>query len=460
MFTAFIFRIAFKKTSGLLMLSLLLLPWPTRAQPSLDDYINQAFESNLGLQQKRLDLDKALYALKEAKTYYLPDVGLNATYTRANGGRTIDLPIGDLLNPIYSTLNQLTAGNNFPSIDNQTVLLNPDNFYDAKIHTAMPLINMEIGYNKRIKSEAISAERAAVNVYKRELVKDIKTAFYRYDQASKAVVIYENSLKLVSENVRVNESLLRNGARNATALVRSQAERERVEAAKHQQENDALNAKRYFNFLLNRDLDAEINPNAAPAEAINRFLAEEPAAGGAVREELLQLKAAEQMNIWNTRIQRSGNMPRLNAFLDLGSQAFNFNVNSKSLYYFGGLSLQWDLFAGGRNRFKARQAELATQAARTRYDEAELAFRLQEQQAYTRLNTASANYKSAKAQVALAERYYNDQFKIYKEGQLLYIELIDAQNQLTNARLQLSVALAEIGIAVAELERSQASYPL
>ncbi len=459
MFTVFISAARFRRILYHLVL-LSLLPLCAQAQSSLDDYIRLAFERNFGLQQKQVDLDKALYALKEARTYYLPSVGLNATYTRANGGRTIDLPIGDLLNPIYSTLNQLTASSNFPNIENQTVLLNPDNFYDAKIHTTMPLVNMEIGYNKRIKNEAISSERAAINVYKRTLVKDIKTAFYRYDQATKAIAIYENSLKLVHENVRVNESLLRNGARNATALVRSQAELEKVEAAKHQQENEAINARRYFNFLLNRDLDAEINLGAFSPSEINRFIALAPAAGTAGREELLQLKAAEKMNIWNTRIQRSGNIPRLNAFLDLGSQAFNFNVNNKSLYYFGGLSLEWDLFAGGRNRFKARQAELATQTARIRYDETERAFQLQEQQAYTRLNTASANYKSAQTQVALAERYYNDQFKVYKEGQLLYIELVDAQNQLTSARLQLSVAMSEIGIAAAELERSQASYPL
>jgi len=441
-----------------LLVCLALLGSPAQAQqPVLDQYIQEAFGSNQGLRQQQLNLEKAMYALREAKSYYMPNVGFNATYTRADGGRTIDLPIGDLLNPIYSTLNQLTATGNFPQIENQQVLLNPDNFYDAKLHTTLPLINMEIGYNKRIKQEAITAQQAAVNVYKRELVKDIKSAYYRYYQATQAIAIYESSLKLVAENVRVNESLLRNGARNATALTRSQAEQEQVSAARQEQEDLAKSAKAYFNFLLNRELSTAIildtSNLAADALAQNTN-------GISGRDELTQLKAVQQMYAQSTGLQKSNAIPKLSAFLDLGSQAFNFNVSSKSMYYLGGISLQWDLFAGNRNNFKIRQASLETQAAQARYDEAESLFKLQEEQAKNKLNTALTNYKSALSQEALAIRYYNDQFKVYKEGQLLYIELIDAQNQLTGARLRLSLASADIRIAGAELERSQAAYPL
>jgi hypothetical protein len=46
-------------------------------------------------------------------------------YFMAGGGRTVDFPVGDLLNPVYTTLNQLTGGNNFPQVTNQSILLNP-----------------------------------------------------------------------------------------------------------------------------------------------------------------------------------------------------------------------------------------------------------------------------------------------------------------------------------------------
>lgn len=427
-----------------------------QAQQVLDRYIQDAFTNNQGLRQEKLNLDKALYALQEARSFYLPNVSFNANYTLADGGRTIDLPIGDLMNPVYSTLNQLTASNRFPQISNETVLLNPNNFYDAKLHTTMPLVNMEIGYNKKIKKEMIGSRQAGINVYKRELVRDIKTAYYRYYQATQAVAIYQAALALVRENIRVNESLYRNGARNATALTRAQAELQKTETQVSQQENNVKNAKNYFNFLLNRELSADIQLDTAA-------LAVQPPATVAAamqREELSQIRSAQNAYALQKDMQQSNRIPKLNAFLDLGSQAFNFKVDSKTMYYFGGLSLQWDLFTGGRTNAKIRQAEAEQQQARAQYDQTELALKLQTEEARNNLNTAMVNYANAQTQAGLSERYYNDQVKVYKEGQLLYIELLDAQNQLTGARLQLAVARTDIWVALTALERSQAAYPL
>lgn len=438
----------------------LLLPLGSQAQNTavLDAYVREALEANTGLQQQQLQLEKALYALKEARSLFGPSVSLNATYTRAAGGRSIDLPVGDMLNPVYSTLNQLTASGRFPQIENESVLFNPDNFYDAKLHTTLPLINLEIGYNKRIKNKLIDQQQAAINIYKRALIKDVKTAYYQYYQLRSALDIYKSSLQLVLEHVRVNESLYRNGVRNATALTRSQAEQAKVEAAIKQQEYACTNAAAYFNFLLNRDLNAEIKlDDLEPAQMLDGDAVQKPAYQ---REELSQLNHLMSISDLSVRMLKSNQLPRLNAFLDLGSQAFNFHVNSKSMYYIGGLSLQWDLFAGGRNKHRMLQAQAEQRTIASKYTEAERALSLQEEQSRNNLLAAREQLKSARVQVALAQRYFNDQLKAYKEGSLLYIELADAETQLTTARLSASVAEASVGIALAELERNTAAYEL
>jgi outer membrane protein TolC len=81
-------------------------------------------------------------------------------------------------------------------------------------------------------------------------------------------------------------------------------------------------------------------------------------------------------------------------------------------------------------------------------------------QSVNNLHTALSDYQNAKNQLALAEKYYTDQFKVYKAGQLLYIELLDALTQLTNARLQLAVTIANVQVAYADTERNAATYPL
>ena len=93
-----------------------LMSLPLGAQPALDGYISEALKNNNALKRQQFELDRSLLALKEARTLFLPSVTLLGDYTRAAGGRTIDLPIGDLLNPVYNTLNQLTQPHNFPNV--------------------------------------------------------------------------------------------------------------------------------------------------------------------------------------------------------------------------------------------------------------------------------------------------------------------------------------------------------
>jgi outer membrane protein TolC len=219
MYTSFI------KTSIVFIACVLALWRPAAAQEEnqqLDDYIAFAFAQNQGLKQQQFDLERAMFALKEAKAMYMPTVSMLGSYTKADGGRTIDVPVGDLVNPVYAALNELTASNKFPQLPNQSFLLNPDNFYDVKLRTSLSLINAEIRYNKEIKQQLISSQQAALNVYKRTLVKDIKTAYYHYYQALQGVEAYQSALLLIAENIRVNASLLKNGVRNGTGLIRSQ----------------------------------------------------------------------------------------------------------------------------------------------------------------------------------------------------------------------------------------------
>ncbi len=426
---------------------------------TLDAYIQEAFSNNNGLKQQQLQWQKSLFALKEARSLFYPNVSVLGSYNKADGGRTIDLPIGDLFNPVYSTLNQITASNSFPTLKNESILLNPDNFYDAKFRTVLPLVDAEIYYNKKIRKVMISQQQAAVNVYKRELVKEVKYAYYQYYQASKAIDIYNNSLQLVNENIRVNESLLRNGVRNSTALTRAETEKQKINASITESENNRKNAQAYFNFLLNKPLtEVVVIDTEAVAQLPN--VVEDNALDVTQREELLQLKDATSIYALNTQLKRAYLVPKVNTSLDLGSQGFNWQYDNKTQYYFWGVNLQWDLFAAGRNNYKIKQASIDQAGSSIAYDDAEKSFMLQLTQALNNYNSALANYKSAEEQLQLATKYYNDQLKVYKEGQLLYIELIDALNQLTTAKLQESITLANVHIAVAAIERNKASYPI
>src|SRR5215831_4373184 len=208
----------------LFQLSLLILVFTSlrsHAQGTLEQYIKIGLDSNLALRQKNFDLQKSRLDLKRAEALFFPQVSFNADYTLANGGRKQDIPIGDLLNNVYSTLNQLTASNKFPQVANQNIQFLPNNYHDTRIQVSLPVVNTDIHYNRAIKGDLVKAQQAEVDIYKRELVKNIKTAYFQYLQAEKAVNIYSNALSLTHENLRVSEKLVQNAVATQEVILRA-----------------------------------------------------------------------------------------------------------------------------------------------------------------------------------------------------------------------------------------------
>ncbi|MFL9829313.1 TolC family protein [Flavobacterium sp. ST-87] len=433
----------------------ILLGYLGYSQSKLDSYIEAGLKNNEIIKQNNFDINKSMYALKEAQSLFYPTVSLNTNYTVADGGRTIDIPIGDLLNPVYSSLNQITNSNAFPSLQNQSVLINPDNFYDAKIHTTMPLLNFEIIYNKRIKSQQNSLQKIELEIYKRELVKEIKIAYYKYLQSVEGVKIYEEALKLVKENQRVNQSLFKNDKINRTAVLRSDNEVIRIQANLETAKQTSKNAQAYFNFLINQKLDATIE-----TDQIETLPEDWLADNTQNREEIKKLNQVKELNETVGKLTKSYWFPTLSGFADFGFQDFDFEVNKDSRYYFAGLGLQWNIFSGNKNKFKLKQVEQDTQKISSQIDNVKQQLLLQYQISQNNLKSALEQFNANKNQKVAAKKYNEDITKLYKEGQAIYIELLDSQNQWVNTQLSTNIALYNSWIAYAELERANATFTL
>jgi len=430
---------------------------PAKAQSRLDEYIREGLNSNQSIKQQDFVLEKNVYALKEAKSMFGPEVTFSTTYTKADGGRTIDFPTGDLFNGVYSTLNKLTGSNAFPQLQNQHILLNPDNFYDAKFRTTLPILNAELIYNKRIKAQQVDLQKTEVQLYKRELVKEIKTAYYNYLKAVYATGIYESSLRLVQEGQRINTRLYDNAKVNRTVVLRSQNEVSRINASLTGAKKTAESARYYFNFLINRPLtDSILLDDITTLPALDQSLANN--ING--REELAKLRIAKDINGNLNGLAKSYIIPKLGTFIDLGSQAFDWKFNSQSRYYLLGVSLEWNLFSSGKNSYRVKQtiADREALASQTDYVQQQLLTELKVRQAA--MQSAIAQYKAAQSQLKTSQTYYNDMVKLYKQGMAIYIELLDAQNQWIDAQLNANIALYDTWIAYTAIERANASFTI
>nr|WP_294869605.1 TolC family protein [uncultured Pedobacter sp.] len=432
------------------------LPFGAFSQSPLQGYLDEALKNNLGIQKQDFALQRSLYALKEAKGLFLPDVELNTSYLTSGGGRKIEIPIGDLLNPVYSTLNSLTGSGKFPQVDNVSQTFNPNNYYDAKVHTTLPLYNAEIIYNSRIKKEQITMQQIELRLYKRELIKQVKLAYYGYEQSLQAIKIFENGIALAKENLRINQSMVKNGKAIRTVVARSENELTGIETQLENAKTESLNAAAYFNFLLNKPLNSTIEIS----ENENTIIGPDSSSHSGKREELASLESLNQINALSVKLTRAAVLPKLSTFVDVGAQGDFLKVNKDAPYYLFGVTLSWQIFNGNRNKNKTQQALLDLKLTETQTELASQQLELEVITAQNKLNAALQAFKASVSQSSLSLQYYKDEQRLYKEGQALYLELLDAQTRLINDQLKQSIAYLNMLTRTTELERAKASYIL
>lgn len=441
------------KNNFLTLLIIVGLAAVTKGQESpLDEYIRIGLTSNQTLQQRQLQVEKAQLSLKEAKGLFLPNLTFQADYTLADGGRKIDLPIGDLLNPVYGTLNALTQSQSFPQIENVSEQFLPNNFHDTRLRMTMPVINTEIWYLQKIRKAGISENEAQLIVYRRDLVRDIKIAYYNFLKADQAEKIYTQALWLQEKNLALTQSLIKNDKLIPATALQIQAEISDTKAMIIEAQNNKLKAAAYLNFLINKPLDSSIVVDEkltnTTASNVNKN----------TREEILQLNSGITQLKLNAELRKLSWAPTLGIFLDAGYQGFGYNFDTDQRYVLGGFQLKWNLFGGLQQQNKKRIAFNEVQNLELKSQEIERQLLLQLFTSEKNLSTSKAKYDANKESVS----YNNEAYRViqirYRDGQAIPIELTQAMFQKTKSEIQESISLIDIKIAEAEVERAAASF--
>jgi outer membrane protein len=426
----------------------------------VERYVAEGLRSNLALQSEALEVEKAAQALAAARARFLPEVSLQARYTRAEGGREFVLPFGTALNPVYSTLNDLLAAQGqapqFPQISDVTVQFLREQEQDTRIAVRQPIYAPAIPAAVRAQRSLLDASNFNRMAVARALRRDITIAYVDWLKARNSVEIVAASEALLRENVRVNQSLFDNGKITEDLVLRAQAELLAVEQQKREVSNLATQAQSFFNFLLNRELLAPIDVSSPPNS---------PTASGAALEELwanaLQRRpevarvdelqrAAEQQ----VRIARHQKWPTLSFGLDAGTQGEEYRFGDG--YNFGTASLvfTWRIFDGGGDSARVRQARAAQRQLVLRQEEIAQQIRLEVQQAFDRLATARDSLVTAQARAEAARAAFRIASRKRDEGAISQVEFIDARSTLTSAELNHNLTRFDVLARSAELEHA------
>jgi len=409
----------------------------------LEAYVQQGIENNLGLQQRDYDLKKSKERLNQAKSLFLPQVSFDASYTRAGGGRSINFPVGDLLNPVYNALNQMAGNEQFPNISNVNEQFLPNDFHDTKIRLVQPLFNTDIYYNQKASEKLVAVEEAGKNAFLNDLKHDIRSAYFAFLQATEGVKIYEQSLEVMQELVRVNKSLVANDKATYDIIYSAEAEYSQVQSQLIGARKNLRIAQSYFNFLLNRDLYEEIEIDESVKTDLSVFEASKQLSAEAFinRQELGQVNRAIEANQFLVKLNKqNAYLPKLNLVMDAGFQGFGYSFDSDQDYWLAQLSLSWNLFNGGARKAKVRESEYELERLNSQYEQLRDQVQLQVINAYHEYLAATEALEAARSREVSARKSFQIVNKKYRENQVILVEFQEARNQHTNAQLARSIA--------------------
>jgi outer membrane protein len=429
--------------------------------------VADALDANLELEGAGAAVAQRLATLDQARARYLPALDLSARYTRADGGRTIDFPVGDLLNPVYASLNQLGAGH-FPTVANQEINFQRTREQDTKVSLTQPLYDSRIPAQRAAAADQYQAASAAREALAGRLERDMREAYYRWLQARAQIEIFDATLQLASENRRVNDSLFRNGKITRDLVYRAEADELEVQQSHLSAHNAERLAQSYVNLLRNAPFDRPLPVSTvADADVDQERLRVANRAGHEARDlrlpqlqdtavdrraELRQLDAIGAAATASERLARAAMKPQLAFALDLGTQGESYGLGNDDRYLLASVILKFNLFAGGGDEAGIAGARAALREARADRALQEQQIRLQVQQALQDLEVTQTSLSTAAKRVDAAAGAFRIASRKRDLGQINQAEFVDARRQLTDAQLNLNVTRFAALSDLAELE--------
>jgi outer membrane protein TolC len=421
-------------------------------KPLLDQYIDEAIQQNLVLKQKNIPLAKSRLALKEAEKRFKPSADFSFSYTLALGGRAIDLPIGDLLNPVYSTLNRLTQSTQFPQVENVENQFLPNDFYDGRVRISYPIFNKDLLLQKEVRIQEIQLQENEIEIYKKDLILAVKMAYYQYGLALESQKILANTNNLLEKSLQTVQILVREGKAVPSQILRAENEITMIQSKLKEAEYNVDNARLYLKFLLNRENEEDLSfekpgfiiDKLGDVERIN-YVSSNPV----LNKITLGLSIQSLMEKRNQQYF----MPQISLFSDIGSQEFKWQFNRKSVYIMGGLQLSMPLWTNKINKIKGEQIQLDIKALQSNKELIEQQDKLAIDVAKNKLLSSKAAYLAMEKQVSTSATYLRLTEKAFQNGTVSLLEMYDAQNQYTTALLQENVRYFQFLMALADLQK-------
>ena len=464
---AFFYTLFDKRLMAALLLMTIQFQQPSQASTPLDDYLSQAMSNNPALAQANFEVEAERQRLENLRARFYPSLALQARASVAEGGRTIDFPAGDLLNPVYATLNAqaVAAGQppRFPTVENQSIPLLRPTEQDTRLIVRGPIYEPVLDQQLQAQTQAVGAQEAAQLQVKEELVRDLHTAYWQYAQAKARITILEASLRTLKENERINTVLYKAGETTLDAPKRAEAETLEIQVALRQAQTQALLAKEYFNLLRYAPNDSavelpqeELNPSAIQTlldELTPKTQGNTPAPALTRLERSLAAQRAQ------LDASRATYKPTLGYSIEGGYQGRDYNTGPNTGFASASVVLNWTLADAGIRSSEVARSQAQVRALEARARQVNRQLQLAKLQARENLLVSLDSIQARMAQQAASEESLRINERKRDAGETTQVEFLSAEQSATRARLGLVTAVYQARIDHAVWQYNNRNIP-
>jgi outer membrane protein len=423
----------------------------------LDNYVKEALTKNLSIQAEILKKDKQYSKVEQAKKLWKPSVDLNASYLFAEGGRELLFPLGDLFNPVYGTLNQLTNSTSFPTnIENEKIQLAPNNFLDLQLSISKPLINSSIKYNQKIQNELLRINDLDMELSKNEIVAQTKIGYYNYLKTFEGLAIMDETKKLLQEVLTFNKKLVKYDKATPDILSDIEFQMANLQSQKAMLMEQQDLAKAYFNLLLNKSLDTEIvvdeNILQGEIQATGNITSLKKSAVEA-RLEFKKIDVATVLNSLNQKRIDQEKKPMLGISGGVGFQTESFNLDNGGPLFTLGLGMNWNLIDGGLRKKKMEEIDVDQRILENDRKRLSQQIEMQVTQVFYKIRSLQMRMQAEEVAVKSAQKSYDAINARYRNDKAILIQLTQAQNSLATSKMSRALSKYDYLILIAELEK-------
>lgn len=418
-----------QRVCALFLVSSLFIPGIAEAKGStftLSEAVEQAIKANPSIESKILMLEQARLNVGTAQSYFWPRVSFVATRNRVkNDEETSEFSSDDL-----STKTRLTGWRlswslfaGFAHLTNlQKSLVSVDMAEAHAKQARMELAcNVQLGFLSLLKS--------------RETLKSSEDAVRRL----------ETQLKSAENFVRVGMAPYLNVLQNQTDLAKANQQVIHMH-------NEIRNIETQLNAYLGFPPEAKVQyvGNLTDfGEPPFNLCSEEEAISMAVRQrpDLMVARKSVEISWKDVRGNAGQFLPRVDATYDKLRSHKEYDDSHYPTYsrhyWAAGLSFSWDVFNGGNTIFSTLAERKHAQALQKDYENSMSLARADVIRSMLDINAATDLVATSRVGLVAARESYNMANKRYMTGTGTIVELLDAQQRLTQAETDTYQALME-----------------